>query len=86
MPQKKDLLRKIYSNQRTYAVDWEDRKVVINVHKLLDSWDMDKMQSYASKTDALWLAFKNAETEEAIYVIYKVGDELRQDVLVIQLI
>lgn len=48
--------------------------------------DIDKCRVMESKKKPLWLTLKNASGGEDIVLMLKVGDDLRQDALIIQLL
>eukprot|EP00742_Colponemidia_sp_Colp-10_P008512 GILJ01009223.1.p1 GENE.GILJ01009223.1~~GILJ01009223.1.p1 ORF type:complete len:1276 (-),score=194.08 GILJ01009223.1:210-4037(-) len=52
-----------------------------------DGIDIDSCRSMDSKKVPLWIVFKNEDDSEPdLHVIYKIGDDLRQDLLTIQVL
>eukprot|EP00005_Dracoamoeba_jomungandri_P001666 CAMPEP_0174251648 /NCGR_PEP_ID=MMETSP0439-20130205/1398_1 /TAXON_ID=0 /ORGANISM="Stereomyxa ramosa, Strain Chinc5" /LENGTH=1738 /DNA_ID=CAMNT_0015332009 /DNA_START=91 /DNA_END=5307 /DNA_ORIENTATION=+ len=91
-----DVLKKLPKNQRTQWLRMKLRSIPFPKHGLrlpLDSslvvsdFIIDKCKCMESFTAPLWLVFKNKEVPgDDIKVIYKAGDDLRQDALTLQLI
>jgi phosphatidylinositol kinase/protein kinase (PI-3 family) len=51
----------------------------------VDSFDVEHCKVLSSATVPLWLAWRNAETGACEQVIVKIGDDLRQDLLTLQM-
>jgi len=79
---KRDKLQKILR-----ATEWPARFVLPSDPRIeCSGFVVEKCKVLGSKSVPLFLAIENAETQESVNVIYKVGDDLRQDQLTLQII
>jgi phosphatidylinositol-4,5-bisphosphate 3-kinase len=66
---------------------WERFQIPLNPRWEAKSLIIEKCRFMSSKMVPLWLVFENADPEGApIYLIFKSGDDLRQDLLTLQIL
>eukprot|EP00475_Leptophrys_vorax_P005739 TRINITY_DN13463_c0_g1_i2.p1 TRINITY_DN13463_c0_g1~~TRINITY_DN13463_c0_g1_i2.p1 ORF type:complete len:775 (+),score=162.06 TRINITY_DN13463_c0_g1_i2:283-2325(+) len=79
--------RKLHEFNSSFLTKIGSMQITLNPKWVASSLVVEKCKYMSSKMAPLWLVFKNADPEGPdIVVIFKSGDDLRQDILTLQLL
>jgi phosphatidylinositol kinase/protein kinase (PI-3 family) len=80
-------LQEIEKLNRDFFIPMGSFQIPFNPKQEATSLLIDKCRYMSSKMVPLWLVFRNADVDAPpIYILFKSGDDLRQDILTLQML
>ncbi|KAL4486333.1 hypothetical protein ABPG72_007119 [Tetrahymena utriculariae] len=79
-------LKRLINNKYKQKGEGQEFTLAIDNRLQLNDFDTKKCKFMNSKKKPLWLVMKNAENQKEFSIMFKDGDDLRQDILTLQLI
>eukprot|EP00817_Percolomonadidae_sp_ATCC50343_P002456 CAMPEP_0117424086 /NCGR_PEP_ID=MMETSP0758-20121206/4576_1 /TAXON_ID=63605 /ORGANISM="Percolomonas cosmopolitus, Strain AE-1 (ATCC 50343)" /LENGTH=815 /DNA_ID=CAMNT_0005207655 /DNA_START=649 /DNA_END=3096 /DNA_ORIENTATION=- len=85
---KKDMHDVVRDKLRKLSINWPERfKFPLSTRMEAKGIKIEKCKAMDSKKRPLWLVFENADPDgKDIYIMYKAGDDIRQDLLTLQML